>query len=135
MKRFPFDAKNPIGYLFACALEYLLFLNMTITAVCSLTDGIGISLFLISVASDIEINLNYISESVKMKQNQVEILKQLSELIQFHSNAKQLNIFIYLNYLNQVTISRINCDFFLDLLKMSMKSLDRYYCFFFCIAL
>lgn len=66
---------------------------MCITAVCSLNYGIGICSFLISIAKDIAVDLDCISESVKTKGNRAFVLKRLSEIIQLHSNVKQLSIY------------------------------------------
>lgn len=46
---------------------------------------------MISLSEDVEIELISVNEAAKLKNNEIEILKKLSEFIQFHSDAKQLS--------------------------------------------
>lgn len=85
---YPFDVKNPFGYLIAfvqqCATFY--YNNCLCTVVICMI--VKTTLSLIAMAKDVQLNF----EAVKLVQeNQQEMLKQFSQCIQLLSNAKQLS--------------------------------------------
>lgn len=61
----------------------------TITAAC-MAVGIGTFLLTISMTNDIKDDLFSINKNAKSKRKRSSALKQLSKLIQFHSDAKRL---------------------------------------------
>lgn len=88
--RFPFDSKQPMGYTIAITLQILLGMCLcTITAVC-IAVGFGTFLLTISMTKDIKDDLILINKIAKIKKNRTPALKQLTELIRYHSKAKQL---------------------------------------------
>lgn len=92
--RFPFNYRNPIGYLFAFALQYIALMNLFFYVCCMACIGIGFFMFIISIAKDIKNNLKSINEQLtkSMAEDKIsEISKQFSKTIQFHADAKQLS--------------------------------------------
>lgn len=51
----------------------------------------GSRLILSAIAKDLESNLNTLNESAKENEHESEMVQRLNELIQFHSDAKQLS--------------------------------------------
>lgn len=90
--RFPFDWKNPIGFLFTAIITYTLgqFAFTFLAQVWSI--GIGMCLFLISLTKDIKSILNRINESGRSSSPQrSRITKHITEYVRFHSNAKEFS--------------------------------------------
>lgn len=91
VQRFPFDWKNPHGYLVAFAAEVILITCAAIAAVLATNFGLGITLILIALAKDVEADVWSIDKSAKNHPNQFQIVEQFKELLRFYSDAKQLN--------------------------------------------
>lgn len=92
--RFPFDYRNPIGYLFAFFLQYIALLNLFFYVCCMACIGIGFFMFIISITKDIKNNLRSINEHLKKSMSEhekSEISTQFLDTIQFHAVAKQLS--------------------------------------------
>lgn len=88
--RFPFNSKQPLGYIVAfIAQNIVAFCLFTITSVC-VAVGFGTFLLAISMTNDIRDDLSLINKNAKNKKKIGRALKQLGELIQYHSDAKQL---------------------------------------------
>lgn len=94
LHRFPFDVKNPCGYTIAVALEYIFTTNALFMVLCLLGFAFGTCLTLISLAKDITCDVSNFNESARVKDDHSKIVKQFSQLIDFHSDAKQLSRFI-----------------------------------------
>lgn len=90
-QRFPFDWKNPIGYLVAVSFQYLTIRNLYMFAANLISLGIGLHLFTLSVTSDIKIQLNSISQIAKPKRNRKQIIKYLLDFVRNNSFEKQLS--------------------------------------------
>lgn len=90
--RFPFDINNPVGYLIAFTLQYIVFACMFINIACFASTGIGSYMFAIGITKDVRSVLNPINDIGKTRQNQAEIEKQLSEFVVQHSLGKKLRI-------------------------------------------
>lgn len=87
-ERFPFfDHKNPIGYLFAFALQYVTVICTVHIAICNTGIITGSCCMLISLTRDIEHSLRRIRKNKKPP----NCLDQFSEFVQFHANAIQLS--------------------------------------------
>lgn len=67
-------------------------LNICFNTICALSLGIGYCNCLIAIARDIRDNFNSINKRVIVAKNGTMITKDLSELIQFHTDAEQLSI-------------------------------------------
>lgn len=99
--RFPFNTKNPIGYFIASICEYVAIITQAFVVMCIICFAVGITLLLISLAEDIKSALNALEggsnkkEKGKRKSRSKIIMKQLLQLIEFHSNAKELSKFFY----------------------------------------
>ena len=89
--RFPFDWKNPIGYLIAVGLQLIMVFIALHYVACFLTLAIGSVMFSLSIAEDIKDSLIFIDESAKSKQSLPHMMKQLIELIRF-TNLRKLSI-------------------------------------------
>lgn len=89
--RFPFNSKNPIGFLFALAIQYIMLLNIFYFGSCLMCTGIGCYLFGSLLANDIKGYLYSINQSIKDGRHSIQIFKQLSKFFRFHSDTKQLS--------------------------------------------
>lgn len=87
--RFPFDWKNPRGYLIALILTYLLHRNLVYFLVCMLNNGIGGFMLTISLTKEIKTDLSSFSTLVKSDPNPMMYFKPLYDLIDFHSTLKR----------------------------------------------
>lgn len=90
--RFPFDWKNPFGYSIATITEFWgIAYALKLTAI---LHSIGLGMFLISIAEikDIKNQLRQINKWAKAEENPIRILTKLTELIQYHSDVKELSI-------------------------------------------
>lgn len=89
--RFPFEVQNPIGYSIAVCLEYLFTLNLELLTMSIMVIAIGPCLILISMTKDLKYNLHILDISARLKEDPVKIVRDFSEFIQLHSDAKQLS--------------------------------------------
>lgn len=94
-KRFPFDTNNPVGYLIAVFLQYIMlgYQNFTIAATVGLS--IGGYWFAVSVTNELQRMLRAINDKTRAKkENQLSEMKTLlSEFVDTHVAIKQLSIF------------------------------------------
>lgn len=95
IQRFPFDMNNPIGYLIAFALQYMLFACMFLNISCFASLGIGAYMFAIAGCKDsrgdiCQMNARKVSKIAA--KYQAKIMKQLSRFVLYHSQVKQLSI-------------------------------------------
>lgn len=99
-KRFPFDPYNPIGYMIAIILEYIMLGFNLFLISCTLSLGIGFYCFSISLTKEIQCMLHTINDKAQAKKNQSNDLRALfSDYIDNHSIVKQLSC-ISFNVLN-----------------------------------
>lgn len=93
LKRFPFDPKNPIGYLIAVVLEYITLAYEYFVIACTLSLGIGAYWIATSATKDIQKHiLHSINETARENGNQLSELKNLlSEYNEAHAAIKQLS--------------------------------------------
>lgn len=89
--RFPFDSKNPTGYLLAVALEYI---GNTLIY-CFVADlvalGVAGLLFTLSMVEVAENNFNLLNKTIKRNGTPLEFHQKIRYTIQLHSNAKQFS--------------------------------------------
>lgn len=90
-KRYPFNTKNPLGFIVAIVIEYVFVVNLMIIPKCFYTTGITALPMLFSLASDIKSDLNAIQQSLSYKRKRSKMGKPLSQFIQFYSDARQLS--------------------------------------------
>lgn len=90
-KRFPFNWKNPIAYLFVVVFEYISSVAMLFVAATLVSYAIRFYLWLLSMTADINCDLESINKNAGIKKLRCKIVKQFSELIEFHSKVLQLS--------------------------------------------
>lgn len=89
--RFPFNWKNPIGYLFACSMEYIFISNICFAALYSTTFGVGSVFMLVWMNKDVKRDFSSINKAFTVKKNQMEFTKRFTEIIQFYFDTKQFS--------------------------------------------
>lgn len=91
IQRFPFTWNNPIGYLLATTMQYVMVTFVLYFVACSSTLAIAVYLFTMNATSDIIDNLHSINEEGKFDQKQSNLPKKIFEFIEYHSILKQLS--------------------------------------------
>ena len=92
MIRFPFDWKNPWGFLLTAIITFALIQFILWYAAHIISYAIGMDLYTVSLAEDIRRHLKVINGIAKTGTiDRMNIHRQFSEYNQFHSNAKQLS--------------------------------------------
>ena len=89
--RFPFDWKNPIGYLMALALMYLVLKCLYFFGAVGSSLEITSYLLMMEFMKDVQNDIKLMNEIAKSNKNLSEMLKQLRVSIEFHSNMKKLS--------------------------------------------
>lgn len=92
--RFPFNWKNPYGYLIAFALQYIMVLNLHFFVACAVSTGIGIYLWASTFTLDIKNHIRIVNDIVNLgnsDDNHLRLSKQLYETIEFFTVVKQLS--------------------------------------------
>lgn len=91
MRRFPFDRKNPIGYLAAVSLQFIMSTYGFALVANMSCFGIGCYFFALTLTDDLKNILKSINKISKIKKKRSEIAAKLTEFIKIHSMAKQLS--------------------------------------------
>lgn len=89
--RFPFDWKNPLGYLIAITIEYIMFIFVFLYGGGEVCFGIGSFLFSVAASTDIKADLKEIGMHGVLPENRKWTLYKLSNFIQVHAQLKQLS--------------------------------------------
>lgn len=95
MERYPFDWKTPVGYIGCILIQALSFLCAAEAFIAVLVFIIGFCYFMTDFANDFRQNFLELNEYLmKANDNLIaidsnEIMKRLTDLIQFHSDAKE----------------------------------------------
>lgn len=93
LKRFPFDWKNPIGYLLAITVEYIILAYECFVVACILALAFGGYWFVITGTEEIQCILHLIDDKSQSKKNESNELKALfAEFVDMHAFTKQLSI-------------------------------------------
>lgn len=88
--RLPFDEKKPIVYLIVVTYQFIECVYTLVLCACILSIGIGMYMFLFSVVEDIKRDLRLTNELAKTPRNQCQmVFKELSDVLQLHSDSKQ----------------------------------------------
>lgn len=86
--RYPFDWKNPVGYFFAVALQFIALTYCILLFSCTIFVGIGCSLLLVSVTNkDIADDLKFVNKNAK--QHRLLALNRLCGFIENYSTLKR----------------------------------------------
>lgn len=86
--RFPFNWKNPIGYLAAFSVQYFGLLIVAGIGVYFLVFLSGSCWLMISMAHDLKYDLNAIAGVAKSRS---KMNNEFSKFVEFHSDIKQLS--------------------------------------------
>lgn len=89
--RQPFDWRNPIGYLIACIEQYTVMAYFSTFAAAVVSLKIGCYLLVMEFMRDIKNDISLISQTVKSRRNQSDMLMGLPGSIKFHSHVEQLS--------------------------------------------
>lgn len=90
-QRLPFEWTNPIGYLLAILIQFIMLFFLNVYLACFLMLAFGYFLFALSIAKDMINELHSINKRTKMKKPKAQILKQLNDLISMHADVKGLS--------------------------------------------
>lgn len=89
--RYPFDWRNPFGYLIAAALEYLGHLVASITMASVVHFHIGSDVIFFWLTKDVKHDFTHINEKARAAESDRELINEFNALIPFHSNAIELS--------------------------------------------
>lgn len=89
--RFPFDTKNPVGYLIAAILQIIAMSYQACYLACLLALAVGAVLFASTLMADVTCDINAINDDLRSKKLKSYVSQKFSVLIQFHSDGKQLS--------------------------------------------
>lgn len=90
-KRFPYDWKNPTGYLCSVAAVWL-WGHYAFHYIASMVFLlVGVFMFAFTFTKDMKCNLYTINEMAKVKKHRKHMYKKLSKFVQTHANMKQLS--------------------------------------------
>lgn len=87
--RFPFDWRNPLGFLTAFVFIYIFQMNIMFLITYCVSFEVCVYIFVTTFIKDIKNDLFTLSEMVKLDPSLTELQKQLSGFIQFHSKLKR----------------------------------------------
>ena len=91
IRRFPFDWKNPLGFLLATSLEFVMLFFSSRYLACFLILGFGMFMYGLSFAKDMIAELHSINKWAKAKKSETNILKRLIEIVIMHTDMKRWN--------------------------------------------
>lgn len=89
--RLPFDWRGPTAYLFAIIAQYVSTYFVAHIGVCTIGFVTATCWFLISLSVDIKESFLTMNENIKSDTNRCDLMRQFHELMELHSNAKQLS--------------------------------------------
>lgn len=112
LKRFPFDWENPLGYLIAIAVQYVVVAYECFAGACSLSLGIGLYWFVNSASKDFQRFLPSINDRAdESPSNELKML--FIEFVDAHVIIKQLSIVAIQSPIETENIDiKIKFDFF-----------------------
>lgn len=87
----PFDWRNPIGYLVAVIIQFIIVAYEFFVIACTLSLAIGAFWFAISATKEIKRIVNSIDENTEHKGGEEIMFKEFSTFIHMHSIVKQLS--------------------------------------------
>lgn len=90
--RFPFNWKNPMGYIIAVAFQISMASEALRYMAFALTLPIGGFLWSLSLAEDIKNDANTLNECVRTKRAKSDIFQRFYEIIRCHIIAIQLRV-------------------------------------------
>lgn len=91
LKRFPFDWKNPTGYLAAIFIEFCLTIYPLQYVGVFMLFAFGLFMFIVAIVDIMKNELRSINKMASRKKFRKEMNEKLSEFIWTHANLKQLS--------------------------------------------
>lgn len=91
-KRFPYDWKNPFGYLVTVVAQFLLLIYPCQYLGCFTVLAFGAFMFSVAFVKILKNELRSVNKMATRKKLRKRMYKQLSHFIWSHSNAKQLSV-------------------------------------------
>lgn len=92
IQRFPFDWKNPIGYLIAIAIEYVMAWYLLVIGAVLIPLAIGSYLYLMALSKCVKGALFAVSQCTNGTKTNQEILERIIEYAELYSRVKQLSL-------------------------------------------
>ena len=83
--------KDPMSYTIAVIIQTIITMVILFAILATIIYQMTSVLMLISMTEDIKCDLHSIDDKAKSKKHQLEVVKQFTELLPFHSNAKKLS--------------------------------------------
>lgn len=117
-KRFPLDVNNPLRYMMAVIIQYVLVLNTISFGACLITFMIGAHTMFLSLAFDIKSVIAFIIDNSATKKTRPKANFKLPELIELHVNALKFS-WIFLNL--QINVHNVHIMFLLRLVNCFSK--------------
>lgn len=90
--RFPFDWKNPIGFLVAVILQTIMISYPLRYMSCYTRLALGSYLFAITFVRDTIDEANDFSDSLRKSRSKLNAYKKISEIIQVHAEGKRSSL-------------------------------------------
>lgn len=88
-KRFPWNMKDPIGYIVAFILQSQLMVYQMFNVACILSIGFGAYLFIMTLTEDLKMRIAAVNECGKNQASELDALEKVTEFIHLHSDTKQ----------------------------------------------
>lgn len=90
-KRFPFNWKNPCGYMMAVVVQSL-WVSVVFTIIgCILLLSFGCFVFSLTAAKTLKSDLHSIDKMARKKNSRCGMYKKLCKFLEIHANLKQLS--------------------------------------------
>lgn len=106
----PFEWNNPVGYLFAFSFQCIAELVLLTSATFDIIFAVEAFTMLISLAKDLSAELNSMKKINKRVSARIVLAKKFNEIVQFHSNAKQLSNCFKFRYLIALISINLTCS-------------------------
>lgn len=91
MQSYPFNWKNPYGYLIAVISQCIVALNLLHYVSCFVSIALGAYFYAKSLNGFMEDDLQSINEMVKQKKTKTDFIEPFSSFICTHADIKQLS--------------------------------------------
>lgn len=92
LSRYPFNWKNPLGYLFAINVQYIAAIYCFTFTSCLILFGIGAFLVEVTMIADIKVDLKLIDEDALARTDRRMVLNRLGDFIRNHSTIKKFSV-------------------------------------------
>lgn len=91
--RYPFDWKNPLGYLVAVTLQYIIIFHVFLLIFSAFSLGVGCFLLVISIMNQsMKSDLKLFNANAASDQNHLLTVKLVADFVEIHSFLKKLSV-------------------------------------------